>query len=129
MTTYDIVHRATHKIIYMNDDGSPAELRDGEGDDETIGLDALQQLVGGNVEWLPIVYEGVLEMYFHSTGRYAEKPNVYVPLEGRGIFDIFGPIVFTSADAEGHTLGFSEERATELLGIINSWQRIILVGS
>lgn len=99
------------KAILLNPGANPQTV-DLPDDDQ---LDALQALVGGNIEYIALPdYDG-LGLYCNDEGLLQGlTPSLQV-----GWHTICGPAVFVSLDDEGNVLGLADEDVADIVDFID----------
>lgn len=111
---------STYRIIHVCVDKQP-EVKEIEGGEKSIGLEALEQLVGGGIEFLPLYFGGEeFTFYIHEMGRYVKDCNRLV-MSDNGESDIYGDFVICSGDAEGNSISLGEKQAEKMLEAALSW--------
>jgi hypothetical protein len=120
----------TYKIIYIPKDGGEPEIKEIEGEDTTIGLEPLQTLVEGNIEYLPLsISPYSLDLYINGEGRFTHALNILIPLEsGEGIFDLHGPVVVSKGDEDGNSIGLTNAECEALLPFFQHHRRMTEFG-
>lgn len=85
---------------------------------------ALCRLIGCQMlEMLPLMSSGdiSIDVWFDEEGRLTDKPlNRYVPIRGRGAFDVLGTMVIAAA-FEAETVGMDMETAERWRAIASRW--------
>lgn len=101
--------------VVVADVMKPAEVREIDA-----GLAGMQGAVGGYIELFSRTPEG-LDWWCNEEGRIDGLPLNRIVLDG---FDIHGPILVTSSDEEGATLGLTDEQVAIALDHLNNGCRI-----
>ena len=92
--------------VMIKEVGKAPYIKEYEG--EYLGLEPLQEAVGGLIEHLTIT--DTVDLWLNDMGKLIPLPtNFFLSYNGKIYDSIQGDVMFTSHDDEGNTTGLSDE--------------------